>query len=172
MRTAMDNMYDVAKQYAKAKQDAHFSKLSLAALTTVGLGVPLLGGQDVVTSSVLGIGGTIPLAILLSQPRLAHAFAGYMKNPTQATKGNFRRSLRSYLATKTGTQGAGMVAEDEREERASGGKVNKRDYPAKRLNKLERAALKAQRDIALETKPIMDQPDALVAKALEIAKDV
>jgi len=172
MRTAMDNMYDVAKQYAKAKQDAHFSKLSLAALTTVGLGVPLLGGQDVVTSSVLGIGGTIPLAILLSQPRLAHAFAGYMKNPTQASKSNFRRSLRSYLATKTGTQGAGMVAEDEREERASGGKVNKRDYPAKRLNKLERAALKAQRDIALETKPIMDQPDALVAKALEIAKDV
>ena len=32
------------------------------------------------------------------------------------------------------------------------------------------AAKRAQDAIALETKPIMNQPDALVAKALEIAK--
>ena len=171
MRKAMDDMYDIAKQYAKAKEDAHFSKLSLAGLTAIGLGVPFLGyGQDLLTSSVLGVGATIPLALLLSQPRLAHAFNGYMRNPNQATKGNLRKSLRNYIITKTGKRGVGMAAEDEREERASGGKVNKRDYPAKRLNKLERAALKAQREIALETKPIMQQPDEMVAKALEIAK--
>jgi hypothetical protein len=60
---------------------------------------------------------------------------------------------------------------EDREERASGGKVGKRDYPAKRLTRLERAAKRAHEEIALETKPIMSQPDHLVARALEIAKD-
>lgn len=62
-----------------------------------------------------------------------------------------------------------QVAED-REQRASGGKIGKKDYPAKKLTLLERAAKRAQDAIALETKPIMNQPDALVAKALEIAR--
>ena len=61
------------------------------------------------------------------------------------------------------------MAED-REERASGGKVGKRDYPAKRLNKIERAARRAQQEIALETTKLMERPDEQIAQALRIAK--
>jgi hypothetical protein len=62
------------------------------------------------------------------------------------------------------------ITADDREERASGGSVNKRDYPAKRLTRMERAVKRAQDAIALETKPILNEPDHVVARALEIAK--
>jgi len=53
---------------------------------------------------------------------------------------------------------------------ASGGSVKKRDYPAKRLTRMEKAVKRAQDAIALETKPLMNQPDHVIAQALEIAK--
>lgn len=58
-----------------------------------------------------------------------------------------------------------------REQRASGGKVGNRDYPAKRLNKIERALRKAQEALAIETKPLMQKPDEEIAAALNIAKE-
>jgi hypothetical protein len=64
-----------------------------------------------------------------------------------------------------------VVFADDREQRASGGKVGKRDYPAKRLSRMEKAVLRAQKAIADETKPLINMPDAHVAHALEIAKD-
>lgn len=60
----------------------------------------------------------------------------------------------------------GKKDEPEREQRASGGKVSKRDYPAKKLSSLEKAARKAFKDIAEETKPIMEMPDEHVADHL------
>jgi hypothetical protein len=63
-----------------------------------------------------------------------------------------------------------QIAAEDREERASGGKVGKKDYPAKRLTRLERAARKAHNQIALETKPLMSRPDEQIVQALEIAK--
>jgi hypothetical protein len=64
------------------------------------------------------------------------------------------------------------MAEDQeqREQRASGGAVGKRDYPAKRLTRMERAVKRAQDAISLETKPLMEQPDHLIAHALELSK--
>jgi len=55
--------------------------------------------------------------------------------------------------------------------RATGGKIGNRDYPAKRLTRMERAVKRAQAAIALETKPLMQRPDEQIAQALEIAKD-
>jgi hypothetical protein len=63
------------------------------------------------------------------------------------------------------------AADDEREAHAAGGKVGKRDYPAKRLTRMERAVKRAQDAIAMETRPLMDRPDEQIARALEIAKD-
>jgi hypothetical protein len=63
-----------------------------------------------------------------------------------------------------------IVSED-RGEYASGGKVGKRDYPAKRLTRMEKAVKRAQQAIALETKPLMERPDEQIAKALEIASN-
>ncbi len=64
-----------------------------------------------------------------------------------------------------------QVVSEDRGEYASGGKVGKRDYPAKRLSRMEKAVKRAQEAIALETKPLMDRPDEQIARALEIAKD-
>lgn len=56
---------------------------------------------------------------------------------------------------------------NERHKRASGGKIPKRDYPAKRLTL---AAKKAHREIANETESLMGLPDEHIAHALHIAK--
>ena len=64
-----------------------------------------------------------------------------------------------------------VFAEDyeEREGRASGGRIGKRDYPAKRLTRVEKAVKRARDAIALETQPLLDQPDHVIANALDIA---
>jgi hypothetical protein len=69
-------------------------------------------------------------------------------------------------------QGQKMVAQDENERqgRASGGKVDKREYPAKRLSRIERELKRAQDALALETEPLMHRPDEQIADALRIAK--
>jgi hypothetical protein len=64
-----------------------------------------------------------------------------------------------------------VAAEDDREQRASGGKVGKRDYPAKKLSRMEKAVARAQKAIAEETKPLMEMPDATIALALEHSKN-
>lgn len=64
-----------------------------------------------------------------------------------------------------------ITPEEDRTMRADGGKVGKKDYPAKRLSRVERALKRAQDAIALETKTLMDKPDEHIAAALRIAKD-
>lgn len=59
--------------------------------------------------------------------------------------------------------------ENPRGSRASGGRLGNRDYPAKRLSHVERAAKRAMDSIALETKPLMNQPDQVIADALKLA---
>lgn len=59
--------------------------------------------------------------------------------------------------------------ENPRNTRASGGRLGNRDYPAKRLSRVERAAKRAMDAIALESKPLMDQPDQVIADALKLA---
>ena len=59
--------------------------------------------------------------------------------------------------------------ENPRGGRAAGGRLGNRDYPAKRLSRVERAAKRAMDAIALESKPLMDQPDQVIADALKLA---
>ena len=80
---------------------------------------------------------------------------------------NINNSLRYLMAGKLSQN----AAEPHRPQRASGGKLEKRDYPAKRLTRMERALKRAQDALAEETKPIMNLPDSTVAQALHIAKD-
>lgn len=54
-----------------------------------------------------------------------------------------------------------------REERKAGGRV----YPAKRLTLLERAALKAHKELSESSKPLMDMPDEHIAHELHAAKE-
>ena len=107
------------------------------------------------------IGGALLLSSLLSSPRGSGAILNYMRNATpMAAQG---------LLNEARVQ-AGMSNPD-RTQRASGGKVDKKDYPAKRLTRMERALKRAQDSLAEETKPIMSLDDNHVAQALHIAKE-
>lgn len=53
-----------------------------------------------------------------------------------------------------------------REERKAGGRV----YPAKRLTLLEKAALRAHKELAEGSKPLMDMPDEQIAHGLNMAQ--
>lgn len=53
-----------------------------------------------------------------------------------------------------------------REERKAGGRV----YPAKRLTLLEKAALRAHKELAEGSKPLMDMPDEKIAHGLNMAQ--
>lgn len=60
----------------------------------------------------------------------------------------------------------GVTQPWEREERKAGGRV----YPAKRLNLLEKAALRAHKELADSSKPLMDMPDEHIAHGLNMAQ--
>ena len=113
-------------------------------------------------AEVIGGGGSAYLlASMLASPRGSGAILNYMRNATPVAA--------KALINEARVQ-AGMSNPD-RQQRASGGKLEKRDYPAKRLTRMERALKRAQYALAEETKPIMNLPDAHVAQALHIAKD-
>jgi hypothetical protein len=83
---------------------------------------------------------------------------------------NPRESLYGQMVATPTVMAPLEIPDKNRRERASGGKVGKRDYPAKRLTRLERAAQRAHNEIAHETKPLLDRPDEQIVHALEIAK--
>ena len=173
LRQSIDDINTVAQQYKEVGKGRNFSNTTATLLAAVGV---LGAGTDVLMEGIdpalrhagtaAGIG--IPVAMLLSRPRAAAAIAAALRNQNPETLRNLRNVVQMEMREHLGP--TPNVAED-REERASGGKIGKRDYPAKRLTRLERAARRALTDIANETKPILSQPDALVVKALEISKD-
>lgn len=168
LRKALDDIGVVAQRYKEVGKTRNFSNTAYGVLAAAGLGDIAIEGQEGLKREATIGAATIPLALLLSRPRAAAAISVALKNRNPATLTNLRNVVLMELREHFG-ETPRNVAED-REQRASGGKIGKRDYPAKRLSQLERAAKRAQEAIALETKPIMNQPDALVAKALEIAK--
>jgi hypothetical protein len=116
------------------------------------------------------------LASLLASPRGSFAIKQWMKSGSpQAGKALTDEISRimgaSPKAARYAIQSNMANNMENREERASGGKVGNRDYPAKRLTRMEKALKRAQEAIALETKPLMDKPDEAIAAALHIAKD-
>jgi hypothetical protein len=111
------------------------------------------------------------LARVITDPAAAREFARLAEKNTPAETARIIARIASMQSTASrGTESKFGINYDSREQRASGGKVGK-DYPAKKLNRMEKAVLRAQKAIAEETKPIMEMPDAQVAQALEIAKD-
>lgn len=76
------------------------------------------------------------------------------------------KALRGAYGASLAPLAARKGIEQQREQRASGGRV----YPAKPLNKLEKAARRAHLDIAKELEPVMNMPDDAVAQALETAR--
>jgi hypothetical protein len=122
------------------------------------------------------VGGGYMLASLLASPRGSFAIKQWMKSGSpQAGKALTDEISRimgaSPKAARYAIQSNMANNMENREERASGGKVGNRDYPAKRLTRMEKALKRAQEAIALETKPLMDKPDEAIAAALHIAKD-
>lgn len=107
---------------------------------------------------------TDALARLLTDPRAADDFRRLVL--TEPTPRNIRSAIlgMTNLANRARPY---IQAAANRPERASGGRIGKGDYPAKRLTL---AAKQAFREIANETKPIMDMPDEHVADALHKAK--
>ena len=81
-----------------------------------------------------------------------------------------RAAMQAYTSAINQASGQNEKEAEERTQRASGGKISKRDYPAKRLNKLERAARRAFNEISQETKPLMDMPDEHIVTALDQVK--
>jgi hypothetical protein len=149
----------------------------LGAIVGGGAVVGHQAGQD--PSTIAGeIGGTLGtgwvLASLLASPRGTFALREWLDKATPSagkaiTDEVARITGHAPKAIKYGIQSRLTDNMGKREERASGGKVGKRDYPAKRLTRLEKAAQRAHNQIALETKPLLDQPDEQIAHALEIA---
>lgn len=169
LRNAIEDFHTVAQQYKEVGKTRNFSNTAYGLLAAAGLGDIAYEGMSGLEHEAAIGAVTVPLAMLLSRPRAAQAISAALKNKNPATLRNLRNAVQLEMREHFG-QPVSSVAED-REERASGGKLSKREYPAKRLTRLERTAKRAQEAIALETKPILNQPDALVAKALEIARE-
>lgn len=173
MRKAIEDVYTVSKEYVDNKKQNTYSKLALAVLGGVGLGLPLLHGWNAETAGaeVAGALTTLPMAVILSNPRWAHGFARVMAKPDPQLIKSFQDTLRLELIKKYGKPKEQRMESEPRTTRAAGGKIGKKDYPAKRLTRMERAVKRAQEAIALETRPIMNMPDEAVAQALHLAKD-
>jgi hypothetical protein len=115
---------------------------------------------------------------MLSNPRFGYAYNDLMRGLAKLGRPSDEEA-RAYLRNAIKNANIRqfheykMEKEREREKRrsqyAAGGAVGKRDYPARRLTKIEKALKKAQDAIALETKSIMQQNDEEVARALETA---
>jgi hypothetical protein len=112
------------------------------------------------------------LAQLITDPAAGKEFAMLAQKNTPAEAARIIARIAQLEGTSArGTKGKFGLEYDDRKHRASGGKVGKRDYPAKPLSRMEKALSRAQNALAEETKPLMQMPDAQIAHALEIAKD-
>lgn len=154
LRQSLDDLLQVS---GKFKELSGFTNTSKTA--NVLAGIALLAEPF----SALGTAATANVvARVLSRPRTAKAAANLAKSRT-------RQAYDAYLASIRAEMGQ-QPTEAPRAERASGGRIGKRDYPAKKLSSIERAARRALGGIAKDAEPIMDMPDEHVAHALRMAK--
>lgn len=189
-RDTLENAFSVSRQYVERGKPRNLSNWAMAAGTVAAVGAvgdvfsegPVGAGK---TIGIPALGASIPAlaaAWMLSNRRLGPLVAEYAKTNSPAIlkkiqtivtydpeiRSKLRRALVPEL--RETFQGRPVTAQDQdREERASGGRLGNRDYPAKRLSRVERAAKRAMDAIALETKPLMDQPDQVIADALKLA---
>lgn len=167
-RKALEDVFKASQAYVKSGKSQQYSKLMFALFAGIPAAAGFMThGPSGVATTGLGMYG---VSHLLAMPRLAHLWARVLENPTMGRINRFREVLLSYGGTKVPNPNYSVTTMDDRTQRADGGKVGNRDYPAKRLNKVERALKKAQDALALETKPLMQKPDEQIAQALRIAK--
>ena len=193
IRDALEELNTISKRYAETGRSRNFSNTALALSGLLGVfGVgSILQNPTEGLSKDLAIGASsVPIALVLSKPRLAAMVTRYFRAATNPEREGIVKDLETEVKryfpnakefrsgvgsqvrralTPKGAVSYAPITADDREERASGGRLGKGDYPAKRLSRMEKAVIRAQKAIAMETKPIMDQPDHVVARALEIA---
>lgn len=171
VRQSLDDILNVA---AKFKEMSEYANPSGTA--KVATGIALLANpfgllykgplSAAVLGKVLSKPKTAPLAA-----RVISAFEQDVRKAVDPQKANSATqiALRDFM---TSFSKEPILAEDnERPQRASGGKIGNRDYPARKLSRVEKALKRAQDALAMETKPIMNVPDEAVAQALHLAKD-
>ena len=164
IRDAVEDIGTVAEQFKKAGKHKNWSGTAHTVFGIEALLHPTLAAHAV---------PALPLSLLLASPKSAKSLSQYLRQypmmPENLRKKTYEALMNS--ARIEAGHATSIAASDEREAHAAGGKVGKRDYPAKRLTRMERAVKRAQEAIAHETKPLMDRPDEQIARALEIAKD-
>lgn len=179
VRDSIESANLLSKQYAEQGKTKNLSNTVTAiALTAVPIGVWGLltgGGSELLAKEAELTGGASFLALALASPRISPYFVNALKNPTKEAISKLRSAVVSTARQRLTTpsiidHGPVPVMAEDREQRASGGALGRKDYPAKRLTRMERAVKRAQDAISLETKPLMDQPDHVIAHALEISK--
>jgi hypothetical protein len=120
------------------------------------------------------------LSKVLSEPRTSapagrvlSSYASDLKRAIDPTspQSATQAALRSFMIAIGKKPQMAASDRDERKKRASGGKIGKEDYPAKRLTRMERAANRAREALALESEHLMNKPDEHIANALRIAEN-
>jgi len=169
---ALKELYRGGLTQNLARQLGRFSPFhhTLAKYGLLGIGAGLGHGVGLGTAA-LGVGSHYLEDYLTKQAaqRAQRVVAGGGSRAAADVVNPMESAMARYYAAPAAAAPTEMLEED-RMERASGGKIEKRDYPAKRLTRMERAVKRAQEAIALETKPLMQKPDEQIAQALEIAK--
>lgn len=150
---------------------------------------PLQIGKDAVIGAIAGhLGGK---ALHMGSQRnvelarkLVSDDPAVMQEALHAISGNPKamealRKAHSGVTAMTSQAGSKIGGKDRHHEpepqyslsyRADGGRVNKRDYPAKKQSKLEKQADRTLRALGGSMTPLMDMPDAVIAHALRVAK--
>jgi hypothetical protein len=175
-RNVMDDVFKVAQEYESHGEGKKFNRYSMWAATALGIGLPgaaAFGAIPTAATAIAGAVASVPIAHMLSNPRAMTNWALLMDRIKNLPPNQAEAMLRA-ASKNASLRKVNMMqeeAEKRRTRRASGGAIGNRNYPAKRLNKIERALKKAQDAIALETKSLMKIPDAQIAQALDIAKD-
>jgi len=187
-RDALENTFTVSKQYSERGKPRNASNWATAISTAAVLGAAgdlLYEGPEAATQRLgkFGVPAGVAAAVL-AFPRVTPLLTLYARNrdpeilkkiaTIAARDPALRSKIRTAIAAETrgALQGRPVAAQDQdREERASGGRLGCRDYPAKRLTRVERAAKRAMDAIAMDTKPLLNQPDQVIVDALKLANN-
>lgn len=169
--TVRQSIEDIATVSSRMKEYAKYANTSKTAHAMKA--AELISGLWADPFTTMGVAaGNRVLAHVLSSPKTARAAAGLAKAYEKALIASDLPPLQNpavksaYSAYVKSIQSLGSENESPREERKAGGRV----YPAKRLTLLEKAALKAHKELAEGSKPLMDMPDEHIAHGLNMAQ--
>lgn len=181
LRRSLDDIHTLSKAFEKSTQFRNTSRTA----STGAWGASIVGlFADPITtiSANLGAGA---VGELLSHPMTARSLANLQQAKLAAQQaGTGASRLAVQAAVNSVVDKAKEYAEldippevlwdikDEQPRRqlAHGGRVDKRDYPAKKATRLEKEARRAHREWSDELRPMMDMPDHVIATALRTAK--